>query len=94
MVSNCYTASHRERYVLELQKHISVDIYGSCESVVKNKSQLLSCPKQLDQKCWDQIDQNYKVDNTFSKRNNDLLIFCNYCNQIYECIYISLFFHL
>ena len=92
MVSNCYTASHRERYVLELQKHISVDIYGSCESVVKNKSQLLSCPKQLDQKCWDQIDQNYKVDNTFSTRNNDLLIL--YCNQIYECIYISLFFHL
>ena len=69
MVSNCYTASHREQYVLELQKHISVDVYGSCENVVKNKSQLLSCPKQLDQKCWDQIDQNYKVENTFSKRN-------------------------
>ena len=61
MVSNCYTASHREQYVLELQRHIPVDIYGNCENIVNNKSQLLSCPKKLDEKCWDQIDENYKV---------------------------------
>ena len=61
MVSNCYTASHREQYVLELQRHIPVDIYGNCENIVNNKSQLLSCPKKFDEKCWDQIDENYKV---------------------------------
>ena len=35
MVSNCYTASRREQYVLELQKYISVDVYGNCENAVK-----------------------------------------------------------
>ena len=87
MVSNCYTASHRERYVLELQKHISVDVYGSCENVVKNKSQLLSCPKQLDQKCWDQIDQKYKVENTFPKRNK-----CNAVKYVNAFVFIKFHF--
>ena len=30
MVSNCKTASNREKYVHELQKYIPIDIYGSC----------------------------------------------------------------
>ncbi|XP_045114206.1 alpha-(1,3)-fucosyltransferase C-like [Portunus trituberculatus] len=30
MVSHCSTSSGREVYVLELQKHIEVDVYGSC----------------------------------------------------------------
>ena len=63
MVSNCYTASRREQYVLELQKYISVDVYGNCENAVKfsQHSHLLSCPKQLEEKCWNMIDEKYKV---------------------------------
>ena len=29
-MSNCHTDSHRELYVKELQKHVSVDIFGGC----------------------------------------------------------------
>ena len=61
MVSNCYTASRREQYVLDLQKYISVDVYGNCENAVPKHYQLLSCPKQLDEQCWNMIDQKYKV---------------------------------
>ena len=61
MVSNCYTASHREHYVLELQKHIPIDVYGNCENVVNAESTPMSCPKNLEDKCWNMIDETYKV---------------------------------
>ena len=61
MVSNCYTKSHREEYVLALQQYIQVDVYGTCENVVNDKKKLLSCPKDVEDKCWDMIDQKYKV---------------------------------
>ncbi len=35
-VSNCETPSRRENYMIELLKHINVDIYGGCESKFKN----------------------------------------------------------
>ena len=47
--------------MLELQKYIHVDVYGSCANAVNDRNQLLSCPKNLEEKCWDMIDQNYKV---------------------------------
>ena len=30
LVSNCVTSSRREKYVQELQKYISIDVYGEC----------------------------------------------------------------
>ena len=63
MVSNCYTSSYREEYVLALQQYIPVDVYGTCENAVDHKNRLLSCPKSSENKCWDMIDQKYKVCN-------------------------------
>lgn len=45
LVSNCDTNSKREFYVSELQKHIQVDIYGSCGMKCEN--------------CWEMIFRTY-----------------------------------
>ena len=49
IVSHCHTSSDREGYVRELQKHISVDIYGHCGNH--------ECP---DGDCLKYISENYK----------------------------------
>ena len=61
MVSRCHSASRREQYVLELQEYINVDVYGNCENAVNDKTKLLSCPKHLEEQCWNMIDEKYKV---------------------------------
>ena len=50
-VSNCITFSRREKYVQELQKHIAVDIYGSCQGGSK-------CPRG--DKCDRMLQTDYK----------------------------------
>ena len=61
MVSNCDTRSQREYYVLELQRHIPVDVYSSCGNVVTDADKRFSCPKSMHSHCWKMIDQRYKV---------------------------------
>ncbi|KRZ80961.1 Glycoprotein 3-alpha-L-fucosyltransferase A [Trichinella papuae] len=46
-VSNCYTNSKRELYVKQLQKYISVDIYGACSNK-QCKKFASDCEKILD----------------------------------------------
>ena len=38
MVSNCHSRSHREQYVQELSKYISVDIFGGCGGIPCNQT--------------------------------------------------------
>ncbi|GFO10477.1 glycoprotein 3-alpha-l-fucosyltransferase a-like, partial [Plakobranchus ocellatus] len=51
-VSHCRTESKREKYVAELQKYISVDIYGACGP--------LKCRRELDTTCFSQVGRDYK----------------------------------
>ena len=48
-VGHCHPPSKREIYVAELQKFISVDVYGKCGSKI--------CPEPG---CWDHINKKYK----------------------------------
>ena len=52
LVSNCQTASHRELYVKELQKHVPVDVFGKCGEPLK-------CTKGRDE-CFVEIAESYK----------------------------------
>ena len=47
-VTNCVSASGREGYVKELQKHIKVDIYGKCGTI--------KCHKATSEKCNEMIE--------------------------------------
>ena len=51
MVSDCKTPSKREDYVSELQKHISVDIFGKCGT--------MSCPGTQSVGCVDLLEKDY-----------------------------------
>lgn len=61
IVSHCNSNSDREKYVNELQKHIQVDIFGSCGNILCSSVKPLSCS--------DYVVQNYKFylafENTF-----------------------------
>ena len=48
-VGHCHPPSKRELYVAELQKFISVDVYGKCGTKI--------CPEPG---CWDHINKKYK----------------------------------
>jgi hypothetical protein len=48
IVSNCHSNSGRERYVEELKKHISVDVYGGCGTLkCDNQNINYACCKLL-----------------------------------------------
>ena len=53
VVSNCKTSSKREEYVSELQKHISVDVFGGCG--------VKSCPgaRITSEKCRSLLETDY-----------------------------------
>ncbi|XP_066953047.1 alpha-(1,3)-fucosyltransferase C-like isoform X1 [Macrobrachium rosenbergii] len=52
-VTNCYTSSKREKFVQELKKFISVDIYGGCGS--------LKCPRSSQwDTCYKNLEKEYK----------------------------------
>ncbi len=44
-VSNCFTTSGREKYVLELQKYVEVDVYGACGNLTCSHSDHIECCK-------------------------------------------------
>ena len=52
IVTNCLTHSQREDYVLDLRKHIQVDIYGGCGKHL--------CKELRGQSCHNQIQKDYK----------------------------------
>lgn len=58
-VSNCHARNNRLQYARELQKHISVDIYGSCGS--------LRCPRTKE--CYRLLDTTYKFYLAFENSN-------------------------
>ncbi|XP_046451560.1 alpha-(1,3)-fucosyltransferase C-like [Daphnia pulex] len=47
-VSNCFTTSGREKYVLELQKYVEVDVYGTCGNLTCSHSDHIECYKMLE----------------------------------------------
>ena len=53
-VSHCKTPSQRERYVEELSKHISVDVFGRCGNLTCSSS------SGSHNKCDRMLDSNYK----------------------------------
>lgn len=50
-VSNCGPKSGRDRFIRELQKYITVDIYGACGT--------LSCPRHQSEECWNMVERDY-----------------------------------
>jgi len=52
VVSNCYTHSNRESYVLELENYIPVDKYGSCGN--------LNCVGDTIADCYSYLSRTYK----------------------------------
>ncbi|KAF2900249.1 hypothetical protein ILUMI_05933 [Ignelater luminosus] len=59
-VSNCNAWNKRLEYARELQKYISVDIYGACGT--------LGCPRQ-DSTCFQLLDRDYKFYLAFENSN-------------------------
>lgn len=51
-VSHCGTDSGRDRVVEQLQKRLSVDVYGKCGK--------LKCPMNKRNKCFEMLNKNYK----------------------------------
>ncbi|KAJ4444224.1 hypothetical protein ANN_06015 [Periplaneta americana] len=60
-VSNCGARNRRLQYAHELQKHISVDIYGACGTK--------KCPRSTASKCFDMLDRDYKFYLAFENSN-------------------------
>nr|CAD7441845.1 unnamed protein product [Timema bartmani]CAD7461304.1 unnamed protein product [Timema tahoe] len=60
-VSNCGARNKRLQYAHELQKHIQVDIYGSCGTK--------KCPRSSQGKCFDMLDKDYKFYLAFENSN-------------------------
>ena len=50
-VSNCYSHSRRENFIKELQKYITVDIYGACGT--------FQCGREKSDKCWEDVERDY-----------------------------------
>ena len=61
VVSHCYADSRREAYVAELQKHVTVDVFGRCGT--------LECPEG--DSCMTQIERNYKFYLSFENSISD-----------------------
>jgi hypothetical protein len=49
-VSNCKTPSKREKYVLDLQKYIDIDIYGSCGKYKCSRRDISHCYLMIERK--------------------------------------------
>ena len=48
LVSNCNSKSGRDRYVEELKKHVSVDVYGNCGQLkCNNENEPYACCKLI-----------------------------------------------
>ncbi|KAL1138640.1 hypothetical protein AAG570_008703 [Ranatra chinensis] len=60
-VSNCGARNGRLQYARELQKYISVDIFGACGSK--------KCPRSNQDKCFEMLDNEYKFYLAFENSN-------------------------
>lgn len=60
-VSNCGARNGRLNYAKELQKHIGVDIYGSCGTK--------RCPRSQAKSCFDLLNKEYKFYLAFENSN-------------------------
>ena len=60
-VSNCGARNGRLDYAKELQKHIQVDIYGSCGTK--------RCPRSQADQCFKLLDRDYKFYLAFENSN-------------------------
>ena len=60
-VSNCGARNGRLQYARELQKHISVDIFGACGTK--------RCPRSNQDKCFEMLDNDYKFYLAFENSN-------------------------
>lgn len=57
-VSNCKTPGHRENLVKELQKHLKVDVYGSCGKLKCDR--MANNTKLSSDKCYSMLEKKYK----------------------------------
>ena len=82
IVSHCSTSSKREKYILELQKYMQVDVYGSCNSRsircdnYKSKGEKDACMKDMF--------NSYKFYLSFENSNCDHYITEKYWQFYYE----------
>ncbi|XP_063241333.1 glycoprotein 3-alpha-L-fucosyltransferase A [Bacillus rossius redtenbacheri] len=60
-VSNCSARNRRLQYARELQKHISVDVFGACGPK--------KCPRSSATKCFELLDRDYKFYLAFENSN-------------------------
>ena len=60
-VSNCGARNTRKEYAMELSKHITVDIYGSCGP--------FKCPRRDAKKCFELLNKDYKFYLAFENSN-------------------------
>jgi hypothetical protein len=60
-VSNCNGNNARQKYVQELQKYITVDIYGKCGTK--------SCARSTKRECFEMLNQDYKFYLAFENAN-------------------------
>ncbi|ODM94383.1 Glycoprotein 3-alpha-L-fucosyltransferase A [Orchesella cincta] len=59
--SNCHPWNNRMGFVRELQKHISVDVYGSCGQ--------MNCPRYNQRECYDMLKKDYRFYLSFENSN-------------------------
>jgi glycoprotein 3-alpha-L-fucosyltransferase len=60
-ISNCDTSNNRMEYVNELQKHLSVDVYGSCGTK--------QCDRSTELECFEMLRRDYKFYLAFENSN-------------------------
>jgi len=61
LVSNCRENNNRRKYAQELQKFISVDIYGGCGTK--------KCPRSKKAECFEMLGKDYKFYLAFENSN-------------------------
>ena len=81
MVSNCHESNTRQKYAQELQKYITVDIYGSCGTK--------KCPRSKRTECYEMLDRDYKFYLAFENANcKDYItekLFINSLRLVFNC---------
>ena len=61
IVSNCHGNNARQKYAKELQKYITVDIYGNCGTK--------KCPRSTETECFEMLNRDYKFYLAFENSN-------------------------
>ena len=59
-VSHCATQARREKFAREMQKHMTVQVYGKCSKNFHTKEERRSCTREHEWDCYRMLETNYR----------------------------------